>query len=147
MKKIELLKETNRMNHLIAYEMNKSLEADELAGLPPKQTEVLLFLAEFGESTVGKLATLLDISRSSMSQLLSRMGRKKLISRRINPHNRKEVFVSLGSKGQLTVSAYDMRRTQLLESYYHTVSLEEVEQLHAIHSKVLAHIDSMKTHP
>ncbi len=79
---------------------------------------------------------MLDVSRSSMSQLLSTMEDEGLVGRRINPENRKEVLVSLAERGQALVDRYDQQTKAALERFFDVVSKKEAQLIYDINQRV-----------
>ncbi len=79
---------------------------------------------------------MLDISRSSMSQLLATMEDEGLVKRRVNPKNRKEIFVSLAERGQTLVDRYDQKTRAALERFFDVVTKEEAKLIHDVNKRV-----------
>jgi DNA-binding MarR family transcriptional regulator len=71
-----------------------------------------LVVVEQKERTVSELATELRIQPSTATRLCDRLVRKKLVHRRVEPANRREVTISLSDRGRDLVRQVTGRRRQ-----------------------------------
>ncbi|MFD1736490.1 MarR family winged helix-turn-helix transcriptional regulator [Bacillus salitolerans] len=94
--------------------------------LTAKQLLILKTIFLEGKMTVNELSTRLDLSASSISQLLNKMEKGSYIKREINPDNRREIFVTTDQKGKELFEAYQKVDDYIIEKYYSKFTVEEV---------------------
>jgi DNA-binding MarR family transcriptional regulator len=96
-----------------------AVAARSLAGLPDgvtlPQYRALVVLASRGPQTVGALAEALDVAPSTATRLCDRLVAKRLIRRQPSPESRREVLVSLASRGRGIVDRVTVRRRRDIE--------------------------------
>lgn len=142
---LDTILEVNRLNELIFFEINRYVQNQLPPKITPKQQLCLLFLGNSGSSLTGKIAEILGISKSSLSQLLNRLEEDCYIQRRINPENRKEVFVDLDENGRRYYSTYVRSKREVFQRFYNTVTTEEADFLLRFNQKILSGIQSGQT--
>ncbi|MCP4176487.1 MAG: MarR family transcriptional regulator [bacterium] len=140
MDKLKYLQDANKLNELISLELNKFINKKISNEITPKQHLCLIYIGNSKIVTAGKIGNILDISKSSTSQLLNRLEKKELIKREINNKNKNEVNVSLDYEGQLYFNKYlDIKKTVLLD-FFSFLDEDEIKILFDINNKVLMHI-------
>lgn len=72
--------------------------------LSPLQERLLLILHIEGAKSVSSLAECLSIAQPNASREAAKLQEQGLLDKQENPHNRREVFVSLSAKGQELVA-------------------------------------------
>ena len=73
-------------------------------GITLHEWHVILFLNHYGKLRIGDLADLTLIGQSTLSRVIDRMQKRKLVERNINPDNRRVVEVSLTAPGREVMS-------------------------------------------
>ena len=66
----------------------------------PRQREILTLLSQRQQWTIGEIASLLGVSSAAASKCVDRLERKKLVKRRIDEWDRRNVLVSLTAISQ-----------------------------------------------
>src|SRR5690606_19378294 len=87
-----------RIAELVAYDAVASLQCD-IDRVLPEQT-VLIAIAMNPEARQGSVADLLRIRWPNMTKMVARLEKKKLISRRVSPEDRRVVTLSPTEEGQ-----------------------------------------------
>jgi DNA-binding MarR family transcriptional regulator len=98
----EDLRNLARFRHAVRRLLHASEEAAREAGLTPHQHQLLLGVAGFtgtGHATIGELAEFLQLRHHSVVGLVDRAEALKLLRRRPNPKDRRQVYVSLTAAG------------------------------------------------
>jgi DNA-binding MarR family transcriptional regulator len=98
----EDLRNLVRFRHAIRRLLHAGEEAAREAGLTPHQHQLLLGVAGFsgaGSPTIGDLAEFLQLRHHSVVGLVGRAVAMKLLRRRQNPKDRRQVYVSLTAAG------------------------------------------------
>ena len=91
-----------RFRHALRRLLHLSEEAAREVGLTPHQHQLLLGVAGFtgkGYATISELADFLQLRHHSVVGLVDRAEELKLIRRRHNPKDRRQVYVSLTAAG------------------------------------------------
>jgi DNA-binding MarR family transcriptional regulator len=94
---------------LVAVASRSIASVDEAVTLPQFRALVVLD-SNSGQRRVGELAQELRISPSTATRLCDRLVRKRLVSRAVDPTNRREVAISLSSRGRDLVRTVTERR-------------------------------------
>ncbi|HEX4983533.1 MAG TPA: MarR family transcriptional regulator [Ilumatobacteraceae bacterium] len=94
---------------LVAVASRSIASVDEAVTLPQFRALVVLD-SNGGQRRVGELAHELRISPSTATRLCDRLVRKRLVRRDVDPTNRREVAISLSSRGRDLVRAVTERR-------------------------------------
>lgn len=74
------------------------------------QYRVLVELASRGPQRVADLATVLGVDRSTATRMIDRLARKRLVTRRRVPSDRRAVRVSLSAEGRSLIAGVSRRR-------------------------------------
>ncbi|MFT4415853.1 MarR family winged helix-turn-helix transcriptional regulator [Fredinandcohnia humi] len=130
------MKETFQLLDQINSLLLKEFESVFKYELTTKQSLVIHHVNQANTLTVNDLAQLMDISASAVSQLLNKLEKEKYIKREINPTNRREILISLGSKGYELYEEYDKIDQTIIEKYYSKLSTEEMVQFQTIVKKL-----------
>lgn len=104
--------------------------------IPEKHRIVLLMLHRYQSLYVKDLAALLHLSSSSTSQLLSKMEKEDYIERALDPEQRRQTFVTLGSKGIKTLQQMERTRNDISSTYLMQLSEEDLKTFRDISIKV-----------
>ncbi|WP_062239512.1 MarR family winged helix-turn-helix transcriptional regulator [Fictibacillus sp. FJAT-27399] len=104
--------------------------------LTPKQFLVLELVHKSEPVNVHSIAEQLDLSISSTSQLVSKLENDGYVIRSINPKNRREIFLTLGEKGEEYYAEYNKIDRFVIEKFFSQLSVEETKQLRDIAKKL-----------
>ncbi|RKJ05518.1 MarR family transcriptional regulator, partial [Butyricicoccus sp. 1XD8-22] len=132
LKVIEQINETfDQFKILVAQELK---EAQHLKSfdLTPQQEIMMFYIIRNQPVTSNDIAAYLNISKSAVSQVIPKLEEKQMINRHVNPANRREIYITLGSRGQEYLQLLNHIDELLVRKYYSKVTLEELRDVHAI---------------
>lgn len=130
------MKETFTLLDEVNALLLKEFEAIFQYDITTKQSIVLHHVYQAGTITVNELAQLMKISASATSQLLNKLESEQYIKREINPNNRREILISLGSKGKEMYKESEKIDQVIMEKYYSKLTQEEMIQFQTIVRKL-----------
>src|SRR5699024_4780668 len=104
--------------------------------IPEKYRIVLLMLNKYETLYVKDLAELLHLSSSSVSQLLSKMEKEKYIKRELDPEQRRQTFVTIGTEGAKILHQMEKTRNDIASAYLMQLSEEELKTFRDISLKL-----------
>ena len=114
---------------LLVLQETKEVEELENFHLTPQQEMIMFYIIRNEPVIANNIANHFDISKSAVSQVISKLEEMKMIYRQENSINRRETFIYLGDRGrefhQLLKKIDDM----LVEKYYSKVSLTELKNV------------------
>jgi MarR family transcriptional regulator, organic hydroperoxide resistance regulator len=113
----------------------KKLVTEEFADLSTKQ-QVVLELLRVKNRTVNEISHFLSITASAASQLISKLEKQEYVKREINPENRREIIVQLGTKGHYYNQMVEKNQLFIIEKYYAKLPKEDLDKLLDIHEKL-----------
>ncbi|SDD17564.1 DNA-binding transcriptional regulator, MarR family [Paenibacillus sp. UNCCL117] len=132
---VQLIKEINQVD----YNINVMLrcEFDQLIeeNLTDKQVIVLNLIRDNDSIHAGEIAQRLGITPSAVSQVLSTLEKKSMITRSMNKQNRREVHLKLTHEAEQYFSKVEAVEMAIIEKYYSKLSIKELNQLKAILEK------------
>ncbi|MBD8004200.1 MarR family winged helix-turn-helix transcriptional regulator [Bacillus norwichensis] len=137
LKVIEQINETfDQFKILVAQELK---EAQHLKSfdLTPQQEIMMFYIIRNQPVTSNDIAAYLNISKSAVSQVIPKLEEKQMINRHVNPANRREIYITLGSRGQEYLQLLNHIDELLVRKYYSKVTLEELRDVHAILNKIV----------
>ena len=89
----------SRIQNRILRHIKGELKKEGLS-LSPGQRGVLMALDKPGESLMGELSRTLDMDNAALTRLVTGLEKQGLVSREINPANRRQIRVSITSAGK-----------------------------------------------
>ncbi|MFJ7730332.1 MarR family winged helix-turn-helix transcriptional regulator [Lysinibacillus sp. NPDC097231] len=114
---------------LLVLQETKEVEELENFHLTPQQ-EIIMSYIIHNEPVIAKdIANHFDISKSAVSQVISKLEEMKMIYRQENSINRRETFIYLGDRGQEFRQLLKKIDNILVEKYYSKVSLKELNNV------------------
>ncbi|MDQ7905142.1 MarR family transcriptional regulator [Phytohabitans sp. ZYX-F-186] len=126
-----------RTSHLVQRVFGEVARAH---GLPPQQLQLLCVLVR-GPVGMTELGRLMHLERSTMTGLVDRVEKRRLVTRVSDPTDRRACVVRLSDEGsRLAVAAHDEVTTRL-ESMTEVLDPGERGQLVAMTTRVLAAYD------
>lgn len=144
MDKFDYIKKANEINEVISFEISQYIETNLLNDLTLKQQMCVMYLSNVKQASTSKVADILNMSKSSISQLLRRLESKDYVVRTVNPDNRKEVFVELAEAGKVYSETYTNMIDSLFKKYFSVVTLEEAKYMYELNEKILNHVITEK---
>lgn len=107
-------------------EMVKELENFHLT---PQQEIIMFYIIRNEPVIANDIANHFDISKSAVSQVVSKLEEMKMIFRQVNSINRRETLIYIGDKGQEFHQLLKKIDEMLVEKYYSKVSLTELKNV------------------
>ncbi|WP_336990053.1 MarR family winged helix-turn-helix transcriptional regulator [Bacillus infantis] len=101
-----------------------------------KQFMVLKSVYKLQPVRVQSVAELYQLSMSSVSQLISKLEKDGYIVRTVNTEDRREVFLTLGTKGEEYFTEHNKVDEMIIEKYYSQLTVEQTRQLRDIASQL-----------
>lgn len=113
--------------------VHQHLVTDDLSA---KQMILMDFIEKNSNVTIGQIAQYMNITSSAVGQLVSKLEEQNYLSRRINPENRREIFVQLDVAGVKYFEKEEEIRRFIVSKYYSKLEMSELEQLKYIVEKL-----------
>ncbi|MFS0559322.1 helix-turn-helix domain-containing protein [Terribacillus sp. 179-K 1B1 HS] len=110
---------------LISQETKKLDELD----LTVQQEYMLSYIQKNEQTTANDIAADFSISKSAVSQVLSKLEKREMITKQVNPTNKREYFLALGNKGQEYMDSLKQLDEILIDKYYSKIDLDELHQM------------------
>ncbi|AVK83758.1 MarR family transcriptional regulator [Lysinibacillus sp. B2A1] len=114
---------------LLVIKETKEVEELENFHLTPQQEIIMFYIIRNEPVIANDIANHFDISKSAVSQVISKLEEMKMIVRQENSLNRRETFISLGNRGQEFHQLLKKIDDILVEKYYSKVSLIELKNV------------------
>lgn len=114
---------------LLVIKETKEIEELENFHLTPQQEIIMFYIIRNEPVIANDIANHFDISKSAVSQVISKLEEMKMIVRQENSLNRRETFISLGNRGQEFHQLLKKIDDILVEKYYSKVSLIELKNV------------------
>lgn len=131
-----LVEEINRYSYDMNAQLMRVQEALFEDDLSPKQTVILDFVHTHQPCIISEIVIHVGSSPSAVSQIVTRLERDNYLKRNINPHNRREIVVSLAEKGEVYYERESQINQLIIEKIYSKMSLEDLMQLHTLIKKL-----------
>ncbi|NPC91647.1 MarR family transcriptional regulator [Bacillus sp. WMMC1349] len=122
----------------------ESVKVDEF-NLTWQQELILSHIAKHENITAHEIAKSFDISKSAVSQVLTKLQQKKMITKLVNPSNKRESFIKLDENGQKFITLIEELDVKLIENYYSKIDISEFIQMTDTMKKINKLIKSEKT--
>lgn len=110
---------------LISQETKKLDELD----LTVQQEYMLSYIQKNEQTTANDIAADFSISKSAVSQVLSKLEKREMITKQVNPTNKREYFLALGNKGLEYMDSLKQLDEILIDKYYSKIDLDELHQM------------------
>ncbi|HDX9578917.1 MarR family winged helix-turn-helix transcriptional regulator [Bacillus cytotoxicus] len=120
----------NEMNQ--AYNEFYILLSHELKdefGLTGQQESMIFYINLNKDTTANNIATTFNISKSAVSQVLSKLEKRNMISKQVNPNNKREYFLTLGPSGSDYIERMSQLDDVLIEKYFSKIDIEAFQQM------------------
>lgn len=105
--------------------------------------ELLLILALRGNKPyrISDIAHYTGFSVSTVSWLVGRLAKKKIVTRRRHQTDRRVVMVKLASKGKEAIDEFDRIFEEIADTFYSVLTLEEQKDLLRFSEKVISRLE------
>jgi DNA-binding MarR family transcriptional regulator len=109
-----------------------------MLGLSHAQVGMLYMLCYHENTSFKQIALNLDVSVSAVTQLIDPLLQKGLVSRLVNPSDRRTAKLSLTPKGKNLLKKFRKRKTEGLRVALRSLDSKELAQLAKIQQKMAA---------
>ncbi|MGE7883717.1 MarR family winged helix-turn-helix transcriptional regulator [Bacillus sp. NPDC094077] len=123
----EVINEMNRAYNEFYILLFQELK-DEF-GLTGQQENMLFHINLNENTTANHIASTFNISKSAVSQVLSKLEKQKMISKQVNPNNKREYFLTLGPNGSKYIERLSELDDVLIEKYFSKIDIDALEQM------------------
>ncbi|MGX5632011.1 MarR family winged helix-turn-helix transcriptional regulator [Bacillus thuringiensis] len=123
----EVINEMNRAYNEFYILLFQELK-DEF-GLTGQQESMLFHINLNENTTANHIATTFNVSKSAVSQVLSKLEKQKMISKQVNPINKREYFLTLGPNGSKYIERLSELADVLIEKYFSKIDINALEQM------------------
>ncbi len=135
-----------RLINKIIFLEKKNIFEYEGVKLFPSEIHVLLSIEVKQSTNATKLATKLGISKSAVSQTISRLEKKGVILKDKDPYNKNELILSLTSFGDKAFTQYKKKQASnrlYFNQYLRTLSEDDSEVIHHFLLKVSGMLEQL----
>ncbi|MBO1627076.1 MarR family transcriptional regulator [Bacillus cereus] len=123
----EVINEMNRAYNEFYILLSQELK-DEF-GLTGQQESMIFYINLNKNTTANNIATTFNISKSAVSQVLSKLEKHNMISKQVNPNNKREYFLTLGPNGSNYIERLSQLDDLLIEKYFSKIDIEALQQM------------------
>ncbi|MEV9639783.1 MarR family winged helix-turn-helix transcriptional regulator [Mammaliicoccus sciuri] len=127
------------LNYLL---YNKNAQKFNAYNLTAQQDTILFFLKDKPHITANEIAKKFLISKSAVSQVLSKLEALNFIKRESNPNNHREFFVELAEKGLAYQALSEEADKEFMTKHFADIDLEQLQNVLQTMKKVNASISS-----
>jgi len=122
----KIIDELGLRMRLLRAGQEADMKSEDLAD---RDVLILELLAERGKLTVSEISGLCaHVSESTISTNITKLWRKKLVTKSINPQNQRVTFVELTAKGSETVEQFKAMRAQRLAALFTAMEFSQEER-------------------
>ncbi|CEH28990.1 MarR family transcriptional regulator [Aneurinibacillus migulanus] len=97
--------------------------------LTSQQEMMMIHISKHERITANEISLTFGISKSAVSQVLTKLEQQEMIVRVINPANRREAFIMLGKKGKKYAAMLEEVNIKLIEKYFSKIRLEDLKHM------------------
>ena len=134
------------INKIIFLEKKNIFEYEDVK-LFPSEIHVLLSIEDKQSTNATKLANKLGISKSAVSQTISRLEKKGVIIKDKDPYNKNELILSLTAFGERAFGQYKEKQSSNrhhFNQYLRTLSEDDREVINKFLQKVRGMLDQLQ---
>ncbi|NWK72250.1 winged helix-turn-helix transcriptional regulator [Bacillus paramycoides] len=119
----EMNRAYNELNILLSQELKTEF------GLTGQQENMIFYINLNQNTTANNIASTFNISKSAVSQVLSKLEKHNMISKQVNPNNKREYFLTLGPNGSKFIERLSQLDDLLIEKYFSKIDIESLQQM------------------
>lgn len=127
------------LNYLL---YNKNAQKFTAFNLTAQQDTILFFLKDNPRITANEIAKKFVISKSAVSQVLSKLEALNFIKREPNPNNHRELFIGLAEEGLAYQALGEDADKEFMTKHFADIDLEQLQNVLHTMKKVNASISS-----
>lgn len=132
----EQVKQINEADYAINRLIYKHYKKYLASSITTQQAVLLDIVYYANKITVGEIAAEMNISSSAVSQLIAKMEKNHFIHRTINPNNRREIFITLDTKGWEYFEKQEHVERAVADRLFSKLSTSELNELERITKKL-----------
>lgn len=121
------------LNYLL---YNKNAQKFNAYNLTMQQDTILFFVKDNPRITANEIAKKFAISKSAVSQVLSKLEAQNFIKREANPNNHREFFIGLAEKGLAYQALSEEADKEFMAKHFVDIDLEQLQNVLRIMKKV-----------
>ncbi|WP_342537623.1 MarR family transcriptional regulator [Sporosarcina sp. FSL K6-1540] len=121
---------------------NKNAQKFNAYNLTAQQDTILFFVKDNPCITANEIAQKFAISKSAVSQVLSKLEARNFIKREANPTNHREFFIVLAKEGLAYQALSDEADKEFMTEHFADIDLEQLQNVLQTMKKVNASISS-----
>ncbi|PGU46304.1 MarR family winged helix-turn-helix transcriptional regulator [Bacillus cereus] len=123
----EVINEMNRAYTELYILLFQDLK-DEF-GLTGQQESMLFHINLNENTTANNIASTFNVTKSAVSQVLSKLEKQQMISKQVNPNNKREYFLTIGPNGSKYIERLSELDDVLIEKYFSKIDIEALQQM------------------
>ncbi|HHK5535479.1 TPA: MarR family winged helix-turn-helix transcriptional regulator [Bacillus mobilis] len=123
----EVINEMNRAYTELYILLFQDLK-DEF-GLTGQQESMLFHINLNENTTANNIASNFNVTKSAVSQVLSKLEKQQMISKQVNPNNKREYFLTIGPNGSKYIERLSELDDVLIEKYFSKIDIEALQQM------------------
>lgn len=109
--------------------LRASQDDGKASGLCERDALILGLLAERGKMTVSEImAAEPTVSESTISVYVTKLWRRKLVTKTISPDNQRVTIVELTKKGREAIEVYDSQKSERFRMFFEAINVTDEEQ-------------------
>ncbi|QUW20741.1 MarR family transcriptional regulator [Sporosarcina sp. Marseille-Q4063] len=121
---------------------NKNAQKFNAYNLTAQQDTILFFLKDNPRITANEIAKKFAISKSAVSQVISKLEALNFIKREVNPNNHREFFIGLAEEGLAYQALSVEADKEFMTKHFADIDLEQLQNVLQTMKKVNASISS-----
>ncbi|MBM7706838.1 DNA-binding MarR family transcriptional regulator [Chryseomicrobium aureum] len=128
----DLHKSIDEMNRLLVRDVANLVPFD----LTPVQEAYVIFCNSHAPTTVTSLVEEFGVSKSAVSQMITKLENDGFVKREINPENKRERLIFPAAKAKKYQQGLDQLDKQMTEKYYVHLETQDIQQMYNAISKL-----------
>lgn len=97
--------------------------------LTSQQEVILIYISKHEKITTSEISHAFDITKSAVSQVLTKLEQEKMILKLVNPDNRRESFIVLDERGKSFIAKLADIDQLMIDKYYSKIDLPKLIQM------------------
>ena len=126
--------------HVMRHKLMTGYHHKKTAVITPSQGFVLRFVAEHHSPNVKEIAHALHVTSSAATQLIECLVGKGYLVRKINPQDRRGVYLSLSPKAEKLFKSFKDESIKRMTELFTILTDEELAQYAELNKKIVTNI-------
>lgn len=131
----------SRIRHLSGRWFEKLLKDSGIDAFNGAQGRILYVLWENGTLSISEISRLTSLANTTLTSMLDRMEAQGLITRAVNPQNRRQIQVSLTEKALALRSDYDRVSDDVNDVFFEGFTEAEIRQFEDMLRRIIANYE------